>query len=281
MVQRFKEQLLSILASFDSMNLDDEYQRRVAVKPLYDYFQRLLLEVGNQLCGLYRRSLENCHLEARWTAVKSSLEMIENFAQWDKLVSTIHNARMSSEHNDYLSPSKHALLYVREQAVEFANLVLDIGQKYHRQSQGFTLVQEYAAVSRWYVGQAGKILAQLGENPPFCVKEDSEFLGNENPYRKLKTLANTLDSRSRDIRSIEGLDKEDLRNLIELTRLVERVDASENLLLDQSTCPKCGGNIVETENYVGGPDEEEPHAIFYKIGCDKCDYVLDTETIGL
>jgi hypothetical protein len=39
--------------------------------------------------------------------------------------------------------------------------------------------------------------------------------------------------------------------------------------------------MVETEEYVGGSEESEPHAVIYRFGCDKCDYVFDTETIDL
>jgi len=281
MVQEFKQQLDRILASFDSIDLDDEYKRRLAVKPLYDYFQRILLEVGNQLCGLYRNSLRNCHLGARWAAVKGALETIEDASKWDKLVSTIHNERMSSEHNDYSSPPKQALLDVRKQAVEFANWTLNIGQKCHEKSKGFTFIQEYAAISRWYVGEAERIVTELGEAPPFCVKEDYYLVGAENSYSRLKTLNDAVGSRSLSVRSVDELTKEDLGSLIDLIRVVERVDASENVVLSQSKCPKCGGNIGETQKYVGGSEEEEPHAIFYRVGCDKCDYVFDTKTIDL
>jgi hypothetical protein len=258
MVQEFRQQLERILASFDSIDLDDEYNRRLAVKPLYDYFQRILLEVGNQLCDLYRNSLGNCHLEARWITVKGALEMIEDASRWDKLVSTIHNARMSSEHNDYSSPSKQALLDVRKQAAEFANWILEIGQKYHEKSKGFTFIQKYAAISGWYVGQAERIVSKLGENPPFCVKEDYELVGDENSYSKLKALIETVGSRSLRVCGLNELTKEDLSNLIYLVRVVERVDASENVMLAQSTCPKCGSKIVETQNYVGGSNQEDP-----------------------
>jgi hypothetical protein len=161
MVQEFRQHLERILASFDSIDLNDEYSRRLAVKPLYDYFQRVLLEVGSQLCGLSRNSLGNCHLEARWKAVKGVLEIIEDASRWDRLVSTIYNARMSIEHNDYSSPSKQALLDVRKQAAEFANWMLEVGQKYHEKSKGFTFIQRYAAISGWYVGQAERIVSEL------------------------------------------------------------------------------------------------------------------------
>ena len=280
MVQEFKQQLEKILGSFDSIELEDEYKRRLAVKPLYDYFQRILLEVGNQMCGFYRNSLRNCHLEARWIVVRGALEMIEDPSRWNKLVNTIHNERMSSEHNDYSSPSKAALLDVRKQATEFANWVLDVGQKYYEQSKGFTFIQEFAASSRWYVGQAERIISELGENPPFCIKEDFNLVGGEN-YKRLRPLNESVSSRSLAIRSIDELTKEDLSNLVDLVRIVERVDASENVMLSQSKCPRCGGNIAETQRFIGGSEEEEDHAIFYRIGCDKCDYVLDTETIDL
>jgi hypothetical protein len=281
MVEKFKQQLDEILASFDAIRLDDEYKRRLAVKPLYDYFQRTLLEVGNQLCGFYRNSLKSCHLKARWIVVKGALEIIEDASRWDKLVRTIHNERMSSEHNDYSSPSKQSLIDVRNQAPEFANWVLDTGQKYHEQSEGFTFVQEFRASSRWYTGQAERIISELGEDSPFCIKEDFNLVGGENSYKRLVALNDAVGSRSLAVRSLDELTKEDLSNLVDLVRIVERVDASENFVLSESKCPRCGGNITGTQKSVGGSEEEEPYAIFYRIGCDKCDYELDTETVDL
>jgi hypothetical protein len=281
MVEEFRQQLKGILASFDSISLDDEYKRRLAVKPLYDYFQIILLEVGNQLCDLHRNSLSSCHLEARWVIVKGALEMVEDPSRWNELIRAIYNMRMSTEHSDYSFPSKQSLRDIRKHAVEFADWALEIGKKYHEKSKGFTFLQEYEAISRWFIGQAERIASKLGESPPFCVKEDYELTGNEGSYGRLKELMNTIDSRSRTVRGINELTKEDLSNLIDLVRLIERVEARENFMVAQSMCPRCGGKIVETQKYIGGSEEEAPHAIFYRVGCDKCDYVLDTETIDL
>lgn len=282
MVQEFKQHLEKILSLFDSLDLDDEYKRRLAVKPLYDYFQRVLLEVGDQLCGLHRNSLKSCHLKTRWVLVNGTLEMVEkNASRWDKLVITINNERMSCEHNDYYFPPKQALLETRKHATEFANWALESGKKYHEKSEGFTFTQEFAATSRWYIAQAERITSELGETSPFCVKEDYYLDGIENGYSKLKALSNALVPRSRGVRNVNELTREDLSNLTDLVRIVERVDARENIMVARSTCPKCGSQIVETEKYFGGSGEEEPHAVFYRVGCDQCNYVLDTETIDL
>lgn len=87
--------------------------------------------------------------------------------------------------------------------------------------------------------------------------------------------------RSLRVRDLNELTKEDLSDLIDLVKVVERVNSSESAMLARSTCPKCGSKMVETEEYVGGSEESEPHAVIYRFGCDKCDYVFDTETIDL
>ena len=45
------------LKDFDKLDLEQEYQRRIAVRPLYDFLQRLVLEVGVNTCHITRDTL--------------------------------------------------------------------------------------------------------------------------------------------------------------------------------------------------------------------------------
>ena len=75
MSTRFNEYLSGILGVFDTINIKTDYNRRVAVKPLYDYFQILILEVTVNLCGFDRNSLRNQHLKTRWDMAKHALSL--------------------------------------------------------------------------------------------------------------------------------------------------------------------------------------------------------------
>jgi len=282
MTNRFEERLTGILHTFDSFDLDKEYQRRTSVKSIYDYFQILILEVGVHLCGLNRNSLKHCHLKTRWDMVKSCLELIEDLKRWDDLVHALHKIRSSTEHTDYEVPSKTALLQIRQRTPEFMDWILRVGKQYYGESEGFTFIQKYSLLSRWYIGQADWMIHLFGDETPYCVEREIVLPGEEHPYKRLKPLRDALESRNREIGGVDDLTQDDLSNLVELVKVIERLDARESVLLQKNVCPKCGGKIVSTQREVGGsPDDPQPYAVICRIGCENCDYVVDSETIDV
>ena len=282
MTDTFEERLRGILATFDSIHLDSEYKKRVAVKPLSDYFQIAVLEVAVHLCGLDRNVLRNYHLKTRWRTIKSCLRLIEDTRKWDQLVDELQNMRSTVEHNDYRTPSKDALLRVRRRAQEFKDWLLRVGKQYHKESKGFSFIQKFLLVSDWYIRRAEWVLHLYGKKPPYSVRTDVLLPGEENPYMMLESLKNNLESRIREIDDIKGLEKEDLDNLVEIVKEIERLDARENVFLQFNTCPKCGGKIVDSEREIGGsPEDPMPSAILYTVGCENCDYEVHSETIEI
>jgi len=277
-----EEHLNDILGTFDSIDLDNEYHRRTAVKPLYDYFQILILEVAVRFCGQNRNSLKNCHLKARWNMTKSCLGLMEDPTRWDELIYPLHNIRSSTEHTDYKVPSKTALSQIRQRAPEFKTWILQVGKRYYEESEGFSFIQKYSVLSRWYIGQADWMIYLFGDKTPYCVEREIVLPREEHPYQRLKSLRDTLESRNREIDSIDDLNQDDLDNLVELVKVIERLDARESVLLQQNVCPKCGSNIVTSQRQVGGsPDDPTPYAVIYRIGCENCDYEVDSETIDV
>jgi len=275
-----EEHLTDILGTFDAVDLDNEYQRRTAVKPLYDYFQILILEVAVHFCGLNRNSLKNCHLKARWDMTQSCLGPIEDPKRWDEPIHALHNIRSSIEHNDYKVPSKTALLQIRQRAPEFKTWILGVGKRYYKESEGFSFIQKYSILSKWYIGQADWMIHLFGDKAPYCVKREIVLPGEEHPYLSLKSLRDALELRNREIGSIDDLNQDDLDNLVELVKVVERLDARESVFLRQNVCPKCGRKIAATQRQVGGsPDDPTPYAIIYRLGCENCDYEVDSESI--
>lgn len=278
----FDKYLEGVLTTFDSMNLENEHDRRVAVKPLYDYFQILILEVAVHLCGLNRNSMKNCHLKSRWDMIKSALLLIEDPTRWDELINRLQNTRSSVEHNDYEVPSKVALDDTRKQAPMFKEWVVAIGQKYLKESKGFSFIQEYFGLSRWYITQAEWTLDQYGEKPPYAVRTYSVSEEEKHSYGMLESLKERLNSRIPEIHYMNDLKKEDLNDLVQLIKETERLDAKETVLLHFNVCPKCGGKVGETETSVGGSiDDPMPTAVIYRVGCEKCDYELHSETIDV
>lgn len=57
---------IDLLETFDGIGLKNTSERRMAFRPLYDYFQKLMLEVGVQKCGLNDNSFKPLPLGVRW-----------------------------------------------------------------------------------------------------------------------------------------------------------------------------------------------------------------------
>lgn len=282
MTKRFEAYLSGILDTFDSIDLIDDYKRRISAKALYDYFQTFILEVAVHFCRLDRNSLKHYHLKARWDITKSCLGLIEDPTRWDELVYELQNIRSRVEHKDYEFPKKTALLRIRQRGPEFKDWILRVAKQYNKESKGFSLVQKYSLISKWYIGRADWALHLYGDSTPYSVERDYVPSGEEHPYKRLKPLRDNLEARIREIDSTDDLKQDDLDNLIELVRETERLDAKEDVLLQYSICPKCGGKIVDTEREVGGSfDDPMPSAIVYRVGCASCDYEVHSETIEL
>lgn len=278
MTNRFEEHLSDIIHTFDAFDLDKEYKRRTSVKSLYDYFQILILEVGVHFCGLNRNSLKHCHLKTRWALVKSCLKIIEDPTRWNELVHALHKIRTNTEHTDYKIPHKTALLQIRQRIQEFKGWILRIGEQYYEESKGFSFIQKYSSLSSWYIGQVDWMISVFGDEIPYCVKGEILLSGEEHPYKRLKSLRDTLKSRNREIESIDDLKQDDLDNLVELVKVIERLDVKESVLLQKNICSKCGGKIVSTQRSVGGSyDDPMPYAVICRTGCENCDYEVYSE----
>lgn len=282
MSQKFKDFLCTLLSAFDVIDLDSEYNRRVAVKPLYDHFQILVLEVAVHYCRMDRNVLKTYHLKTRWNILKNALELVEDPTKWDQTVYTLHKRRSHTEHKDYFFPEKSDLLSFRHKAPEFTDWILSVGKKYHEKSRGFSFIQQFSLFIQQYIMQADWTLHKYGEEPPYSVERDYVPPGEDHPYIMLKSLKDRLRSRVSEIGSMDDLTKEDLDTLVELIKVIERLDAKETVLIGYYVCPKCGSEIVDNQTHVGGsPEDPEPSAIIWRVGCENCDYELNYETINV
>jgi hypothetical protein len=269
------EKLNAYLNVFDKSDLENEYARRMAFKPLYDYMQTLILETAVYFCGQNKNCLRNQGLEARWNTLKNIPSLMDDSEKWEQFIRQVQNLRSAVEHNDDYFPEKSALATVRKQIPEFTEWLVATGRKYYDASRGFSFIQEYSFLSHRYVLQADCIIDQYGEQPPFLEGADLQ----ENDYSTVKPLKEKIASRVSEIKTIEDLQKEDFTDLIQLVIVTERLEALESAFLHFRICPKCGAKIVETHRNVGGRFDDEPTAVVYRVGCEKCDYELNNETI--
>ncbi len=96
----------------------------------------------------------------------------------------------------------------------------------------------------------------MEKTPPYSVKVDVLSKEEEQFYIRMQALIKKMKGRVWEISNISELQKEDLTDLAELIKEIERIDAKENILLHFNKCPKCGSNIIETEDSIGGNIED-------------------------
>lgn len=279
------QRLERILKAFDDFDLNDQYMKRLAVKPLYDFYQIALLEVGVTQCHLLRDTLSKYGLATRWKAVRPYLELTDiKPSAWDETIACLDNMRGSNEHKDYHEPKKQALLTVRAKALEFLNWVLAAGNKYLRQSKGSSTIDRYKWLAHSYSMQTAHIKHQYGPDTPLLVREYLSPKGHEgNPYLDLVPMREAIQERLSALGSVHDLTVEDLDRLITLVREVERIDAREDVYVRFDMCPKCGGKIIETREVYGSTcsTDPTPYTIQYRIGCDTCDFELIHDTVDV
>jgi hypothetical protein len=269
------EKLGGFLFVFDSLDLKNEYIRRTAVKPLYDYFQTLVYEVAWRFCGQDKNCLRNQGLVARWSMLNNIPSLIEEPEKWSELIKQIHKMRERVEHNDNYFPDKIALEDLRKRIPEFTEWFLTVGRKYYEKTKAISFVERYLNLSDWYIRQADWIIHQYGDKPPYIMETNIE----EQEYNTIKPLRENLCTRLSEIHTLEDIKKEDLDNLVDLIKETERIDARETAFVYFKVCPKCGSKIVETQRSIY--DYEEPIAVVYRVGCEKCDFELNSETFDV
>lgn len=277
----YDEYLDRILARYDAYNIDDVYDRRLAVKPLWDYCQSLLLEIGVRYCGINRGALKNYHLKTRWDMIKPVLSVVDDPSVWDQFINTIQNQRSKVEHDDYSTPAKNALEYIRTNVEEFKEWCLKTGESFYRDSMGYDLVSFLKIQIHIYHGRASYIIDHCDQNPPYYMRTDYISPYEDPPFDKFKADTKYILERWRVIKDIKDLTREDIEKFINVIKNVENFNAKESMLLEQSICPFCGARIGETQTEHGGGIDGPPSAVIYRVGCVNCRYELHSETIDL
>jgi len=151
---------------------------------------------------------------------------------------------------------------------------------YHLQSKNYTFKDTFYKYSEHYITEAKIILSEFGENTPYAVCDELEFL--EDAYQQLPILMTYLKRRIQ-LSKLENIEVMDLENLIKIVKIVSNFKGNEETLMSNGICPKCGGEIKETQTYFGGGTEyqPEPDGIFIRIGCQKCDYEVYQDIINI
>jgi hypothetical protein len=287
MINQENDAFSEILEIFDRQKLNNIPARRTAYKPLYDYFQKLLMEIEVEFFNLKQETLQTYQLNTRWAIIKDNLIYIEepNFIEesknWDKLIQDIYNIRNGVEHNDYYDPKKDKLEDIRLKAPDFTKWLVRAAKEYYKISTNFTFKQSFYIMSNRYLYEAEGIFEEYGDIPPYVLNSDYSIELGNSPYQQLSELVIGL--RERIKKKLEDVERDDLEKLIQLVKIIYNFKGKEQVLRQFYICPRCGGKIKETESYYGGNTEEkpEPDGIHIRVGCQNCDYSIDDKFIYL
>lgn len=273
---------LELLNLFDQLKLNTIHERRTAHKPLYDYFLKIILVVGVNLCCLNQNSLKISHLKTRWENVKSCLNDAGDIKRWDSLINEMNHIRNAVEHDDDYDPSTERLITIRKEAPEFTSWLMTVSNDYYKKSVNFTFKESFFHIAMEYIRDAERIIDEYGENIPYAAKLESEnFI--EYPYTQISKLSKKVQETLKSIKELEDIKPSDLEDLIFMVVLTSHFKGREDVLRNSSICPKCGGAFMQTSTSVGGGTEEqpEPDYLHIRVGCQKCDYVLFEDTISI
>ena len=280
MTQEKNDAFSELLKVFDELKLTSIHERRMACKPLHDFFQILLKEVGVALLGLDKNSLSVYHLKTRWENIKIHLSYVEDPKAWDGLVNEMNNIRQRVEHDDYYDPKPGDLKKIREKLPEFKEWIFRVGRRYYEKSKNMTFKQLFYRMLAHHTREASGLIQDYGEKTPHVAKSDYSIFTGKESYAELKELVKVSEKRLDSVSEAEEVQHSDLQNLINLIKIISRIKGKEETLLRYSVCPKCGGKIVESQRQFGGSEyHPEPDGFVYRIGCEKCDYELNRETI--
>lgn len=279
-IQDYEKRLELMLSEFDKADLETFYNRRIAQKMIFDYYMLLLLAVGDSVLDDSRAALIPKGLSTRWERLKPMLAEVANPGDWDEAIKEVGIIRNKTSHNDDYSPQKEKLERLRSSAPKFRKWILQAGLEYYKQSHNVTFAEAFALYTRVYVRRADSVLGRYRKGGWLSAQRDTP--SGEQYYHHIKKLNEGLKKRLERFKLAEEITEDDLARLIEIVREVERLDAREWAYIDHNICPKCGNDIVETQNPSGRSlDDPAPTQIVWRVGCSQCDYEIVSDVIDL
>jgi len=280
MSKQFEGEYEEILENFDAIELDNITSKRMAQQVLYDYFQKLTLEIGISI-GLNKEMLQGGHLNSRWITLKRCLNSITQTQDWDSLIEKMVKIRNATSHIDYFIPQSSELKKIREEAPKFKEWIIKFAKEYYKKSKNFTFKEKFYLFSQNYISVAEMIFKDYGEDYPLESKLDifPEPISRI-PYHELKKYVKYLNQRLKELAKLDEITRDDLEKLIAIVETTAFIKGREEISLQSSKCPRCGGEIKETEAPIGSNDEYA-QGIYYRVGCENCNYVIHEDTVDL
>lgn len=120
------EKLGKYLVIYDSIDISEEYYRRTAFKPLYDYYMALTLYIATEYCRIEKKNLSPWQLKVRWDHISN---FIPDLSNWEKIINPLSNLRKKIEHDDEFIPKEKELNHLRQSLGEFEKWIHKEGKK--------------------------------------------------------------------------------------------------------------------------------------------------------
>lgn len=270
------------LEIYDSLSKKDCATRRSASKALYDYFQLLLSEVGSRFYNIDKNWFYQFHLKKRWMDIKMILPQDDKEKnRWDNIIGRLSKIRGSVEHADLYDPSIEDLEKIREKTKEFTEWIIAKSKQYHSESSGFYLLDAFKFQLFSCNDRANWKLAEYGEKPYIATEYEYRDKFENVTYKNLPDTIKKAEERLKELKNVSEITKDDIELLIGLVKFIAELECREYCAISKEICPKCGGKITSTEQYIGGGYEEPPSEVYYRVGCEKCDYILQDETFSI
>ena len=278
-----EEELKKCLDNYINVKSPDPDDRRQAVWPLHDYYMKVLRLAVLKYFNIDSYAGSSESVIRRWNVIYDCIKAITSdeseLIEWNGLIRMLHGFENDARHHDddTRSPPLHRLDEINDNAIAFHNWLLEQGKKYSTYKKRKNISNSdlhLSGVARRLIGHIEYLESELGDNPVIfsIIKEQ---------YQEMVSKKRDLERIYQKGMSGIPLDRSESTLVTDLVEIKERVDGEKWTMVAQNKCPKCGGDIVSTHHYSGGAYDEPPDYVHYRVGCNKCDFEVmsDSESI--
>lgn len=272
--------LQGYLKTYDSLSKGEFAQRRLAAKALYQYYQCLLLVIGYKFCGCPKGRLITFQLKPRWKEITRTLNLDETeINEWNKIIKSLNDVRNEVDHNDHYNPSVETLDKIRDKSEDFAAWLIKTAKTaYYKDYSLLQFLKFQLSLNKDHLNWKYE---EYGDKPYITTEYEYRERSSDIAYELIPDISERVEKRLEEITDLKDFTTDDLELLLNLVGYYAELECREYIMISQGICPKCGGEIATTSNYFGGGYDEPPSGVYIRVGCKKCEYILNEESYGI
>lgn len=252
------------LTVFDTLDLGNPKERRLAVYALNDYYGGVFAENKDSL-DFWQRDLE-MGIKHQWKKTKSRLDALDDIeipGEYNTAIESVNEIRNNVSHDFTETPPRDILEKSRELAPEWREWINEVSEEYERHQESLTATEALVQVGKRrleYIEDSpqnysfGLDRRQESLNDDVSeLRQDLEELSDEETVSRglVETIADVMDL-ERDKDSLEnehGLREEEARREEE----IRQAENTRRVIVTESVNEF--GEIVVVTHEVGQPDE--------------------------